>query len=184
MKIEKIVLLDPECEWSILFDNGGALTMEASHDEASECMISMDTELDDLTSNPLRGLAHNLEAMAFMVDDLDVILNEDPGEGHTTIYIEISDGAMYELLQEHGESKKSEKWTLKKGDHVTFRFKGFDYKEFDPVILPKYDGRRARVTGQETATKVGERDFEYYNIRFSDGFELQGISGYHLQDKI
>jgi len=182
MKIEKIVVEDPECEWSILLRDGGVVTMSANPGES--IMIATDTEVDHLDSDFLRRLAHNIQAIAFMADELDEPLQEDPGDGYTTLFIEISDGAMYELLQEYGEPEKPVEWTLKAGDYVTFRFKGFGSTEFDPVIPPKYDGRRAKVTGQETATKIGERNFEYYNIRFNDGFELQGISGYHLEDKI
>lgn len=31
-----------------------------------------------------------------------------------------------------------------------------------------------------TATEPGEKNYEYYDIRFDDGVELAAISGYHL----
>ena len=89
MKIQKIVVQDPECEWSILFDNGGVLTMEWHG--ISECMISMDTEVDHLDPDFLRKLAQRLEAIAFMAAEHVEALQDDPGDGYTTIFIEIND---------------------------------------------------------------------------------------------
>jgi len=98
MKIEKIIVKEPELEWVIRFEGKIGLCMEATEDGA---IISMSTEIDYPDSGYLRGMAKQIEAIAFMADDLDEELQEDPGDGYTTIYIEISDGAMYELLQEY-----------------------------------------------------------------------------------
>ena len=97
MKIVKIRVEDPDCEWSLIFENGAVLTMELN-DMGS--FISMTTEIDVLVPAFLKSIGKQLEAIAFMAEDLKVKLKDDPGDGYTNIFIVISDGAMNEILQE------------------------------------------------------------------------------------
>ena len=46
--------------------------------------------------------------------------------------------------------------------------------------LDEREGEEVTILSLETYTELGNKDYEYYNIRFGDGTEEVGISGYHL----
>ena len=39
---------------------------------------------------------------------------------------------------------------------------------------------KAVITSQETASEIGDKNYEYYDIEFEDGESLWAVSGYHL----
>ena len=88
-----------------------------------------------------------------------------------------------------------ENWTLQEGDFVVFNLMGMaqeweqgdqddpdDLAETQSEVAIAHDGEQAKVIGQATASGVGERNFEYYDIEFEDGATLWACSGYHLHD--
>lgn len=76
------------------------------------------------------------------------------------------------------------KATLNPGDKVKFNLMGLD-SEFIALdyedIIP-CNNKVATVVCLATYTELGERDFEYYDIKFEDGKVFEAISGYHLMD--
>lgn len=46
--------------------------------------------------------------------------------------------------------------------------------------LEEHDEQDCIVNYLETYTELGNKDFEYYNISFKDGYEIEGCSGLHL----
>jgi hypothetical protein len=73
---------------------------------------------------------------------------------------------------------------LPDGSKVTFSMKDISGDEFgddeSAEVATSHDGQTATVLALATATEPGEKDYEYYDIRFDDGVELAAISGYHL----
>lgn len=47
--------------------------------------------------------------------------------------------------------------------------------------LKVHDKTRCIVESLETYTELGDQDYEYYNIKFEDGFKMAAVSGYHLE---
>lgn len=84
------------------------------------------------------------------------------------------------------EEEENEGWTLKPGEKVEFDVRDlrdeFLYDEEDGEELVAHNRQIATVMSPETASEIGDRDAEYYNIKFDDGFEAYGVSGYHLFD--
>lgn len=79
--------------------------------------------------------------------------------------------------------------SLPDGTPCIFSTRNTGYEEFFDTIDTEIDeekwnsleGKECVVINLETFSELGEQDFEYYNIKFSDGTELSGISGYHLE---
>lgn len=80
---------------------------------------------------------------------------------------------------QQGEAQQS----IPDGTRVRFELKDVPLEEFEEAATAAeaHDGAEATVLRLGTFTELGEKDFEYYNIRFDDGIELQVISGYHLE---
>jgi len=79
----------------------------------------------------------------------------------------------------------SKQQTIKDGSKCIFDTRGLVYELaesllIDEKIVEGYVGKTCTVDSLETYTELGDKDFEYYNVSFEDGFELEGISGYHL----
>ena len=53
-----------------------------------------------------------------------------------------------------------------------------DAEEYD--LIAKEDGKEAVIDCLATYTELGDKDYEYYNITFKSGLEVEAISGYHL----
>lgn len=74
--------------------------------------------------------------------------------------------------------------TLKDGSKAIFLFQGMKEDFLDNLMtqeqLDTREGLIVTVLSLETYTELGEKDYEYYNIRFPDGTEEEGMSGYHL----
>ena len=68
---------------------------------------------------------------------------------------------------------------------VVFNIRGyqhdFEYEGKTPKFWEELDGKHVIILQLETFTKLGDKDFEYYNIRLENGGILYGISGYHLE---
>jgi len=78
-------------------------------------------------------------------------------------------------------------WTYQEGDEVLFHLDGQNsgWEEEDPEsaeIAFAHDEEIATITSQATATETGNKDWEYYDIVFSDGKELFAVSGFHLEE--
>jgi hypothetical protein len=78
---------------------------------------------------------------------------------------------------------------LRDGQRVTFHLKDVSVKEFevnDDFNLVDYDGQRCGIIGFATVTAgpkdLPDKEFEYYDIRFTDGTILRAISGHHLEE--
>jgi len=87
------------------------------------------------------------------------------------------------------QKEEDEGWTLKAGDEVIFNLRGMgpEFEDADEGDIVKYDGKMAIIDSPETASEVGDRDYEYYNIWFpgkgpGEGEMFYGVSGYHLDD--
>lgn len=65
---------------------------------------------------------------------------------------------------------------------VKFEIKDHYLEHWEHTHIKNFDGHYAMVTSFDTATEMGDKDYEYYNIQFLDPklTELEGISGYHL----
>jgi len=87
----------------------------------------------------------------------------------------------------HEPREEDEGWTLKPGEKVEFDVRGlrdeflYDEDEEGPELVA-HNRQIATIMGPETASEIGDRDAEYYNIKFDDGYEAYGVSGYHLFD--
>lgn len=82
---------------------------------------------------------------------------------------------------------EDENWTLHVGDKVIFNLKDMEGEweeanEEDYNTAINHNNSHAIITSQETYTELGDRDYEYYNIKFEDGSELYAVSGYHLDN--
>lgn len=75
------------------------------------------------------------------------------------------------------------KQSLPDGSIVIFHHKNLKENFEMPWINFDYlEGKSVRILGLGTYTELGQKDFEYYNIEFTDSFfELSAISGYHLE---
>jgi hypothetical protein len=87
------------------------------------------------------------------------------------------------------QKEEDEGWTLKPGDEVIFRLKGMgpEFEDADEGDIIKYDGKTAIIDSYETASEIGDKDYEYYNIWFpgtgpGQGEMFYGVSGYHLDE--
>ena len=87
------------------------------------------------------------------------------------------------------QKEEDEGWSLKSGDEVIFRLRGMgpEFEDADEGDIIKYDGQLAIIDSPETASEIGDRDYEYYNIWFpgkgpGEGEMFYGVSGYHLDD--
>ena len=75
------------------------------------------------------------------------------------------------------------KQTFKEGDLVRFNSKDISQEEWDDVEMgeiTKYENQIAKVVCLACYAELGEKDYEYYDIRFKDGKSFEVISGYHL----
>lgn len=83
-----------------------------------------------------------------------------------------------------GSQFTSDQQAIPDGTKVTFSMKDISGDEFgddeSAQVAMSHDGHTATVLTLATATEPGEKDYEYYDIRFDDGVELAAISGYHL----
>lgn len=71
--------------------------------------------------------------------------------------------------------------SIKNGTKVEFDLQGMriEFEEDCPEAV-NYHEKIGTVDSLETATELGEQDYEYYNVTFEDGFQMTGVSGYHL----
>lgn len=82
---------------------------------------------------------------------------------------------------QHGNSKG--KQTLPNGSKIVFHLKDVSPREFPNVSsndLEAFEGQQATIQELATATELGQKDFEYYDIVFDNGKVANAISGYHL----
>lgn len=118
------------------------------------------------------------------------ILNDVPGDDQMTIredygkpYVSDTTEPKYDPDDRY---RDEEGWTLKQGDMVEFDLRGMEGEWMDEPeigeIAVAHDQQVAKVLSQATATEVGDRDYEYYDIQFEDGEMLDAVSGYHLFD--
>ena len=76
-----------------------------------------------------------------------------------------------------------EKTFYQPGDRVKFKTLDIGKEDWEQVDIPEimeYDGKIAEIDHITLIFEPGNRDYEYYDIRFSDGKYFEGISGYHL----
>jgi len=79
--------------------------------------------------------------------------------------------------------------TIKNGTRVTFMIKGMtsefvrtlDFEISESSFIKNY-GNKICVAHFTTATQLGERDHEYYDITFDNGDIIGAVSGHHLHD--
>lgn len=79
------------------------------------------------------------------------------------------------------EGKKQQ--SLPDGTKVKFDLKDISPEEFadeDTEEVKAYNGKVATIEGLETYTELGDKDYEYYDIKFDDGEMMYAVSGYHL----
>lgn len=97
------------------------------------------------------------------------------------------------LWQDHDEDSFDEQefldndadWTFQEGDEVIFDIEDMEMEwredEEQGEIAISHSGQVAVIVAQVTATKIGDKDYEYYDIEFGDGTILDAVSGYHLK---
>lgn len=72
---------------------------------------------------------------------------------------------------------------------VKFHLKDVDPEDFElgelSPILKLLDGHPAKIISLVMSTEIGNKDYEYYDVRFKlqgiISIKLLGISGYHLE---
>jgi hypothetical protein len=83
-------------------------------------------------------------------------------------------------------SEDDEDWYFDEGDRVIFDIKGMESEWLDDEetgeLAISHDGQEAIIIGKATATEIGDKDYEYYDIEFGDGIILNAVSGYHLEE--
>lgn len=133
-----------------------------------------------------------------------IIADEEYYEEHLREIV--SDEIIYlydgdELSEEEGKVKINEgveqvkkllsggEQSIPDGTTCIFSTQDIGYEEFFDTIDTEIDedkwnsleGAECDIISLETFSELGEKDYEYYNIRFGDGTEISGISGYHLE---
>jgi len=74
------------------------------------------------------------------------------------------------------------KQIFKDGTKCTFSLRGYEYEFFDNIdLMSSYDGKTCIIDCLETYTELGNKEYEYYNITFEDGYVIIGCSGYYLE---
>jgi len=60
------------------------------------------------------------------------------------------------------DEEEDEGWTLKYGDEVIFSLRGMgpEFEDADEGDIIKYDGKTAVIDSYETASEIGDRDYE------------------------
>ena len=79
----------------------------------------------------------------------------------------------------------SKKQSLKNGTKVIFYNEGISFEEWEELEMGdifKKECQTAEILSLEAYTELGDKDYEYYNIKFGDGTEFDGVSGYHLEE--
>ena len=66
------------------------------------------------------------------------------------------------------------KSNVTEGSSEDFEMLDSDYQEMLDHI-----GEEARIVG--VACDMGDQEFNYYDIEFNDGFEIEAIQGHHLE---
>lgn len=79
----------------------------------------------------------------------------------------------------------AKKQSLKDGTKVKFSFENMqlefeDEYQKNPGEMDFLEGKEATIDCLAMATELGNKDYEYYDITFEDGSDLEGVSGYHL----
>lgn len=84
-----------------------------------------------------------------------------------------------EFVDEEGD------WTFQEGDKVIFDIKGMETEwqqaEEQEELAISHSGQVAIIISQATATEIGDKNYEYYDIEFGDGIQLIAVSGYNLE---
>lgn len=73
--------------------------------------------------------------------------------------------------------------TLANGSKVIFHKRDLSFREFPNFSqhdLETIEGQQGTIEELATATELGEKDFEYYDVKFDNGQIINAISGYHL----
>jgi len=117
------------------------------------------------------------------------------------IFIMDSNGKAFDILEaikalvkttdfcEDNSKSPVKEQSIADGTRCVFSFKDMysECRDFRPgsLIEEEYknlEGRECEVLGLETYTELGEKEFEYYNLKFDEypGIVFQGYSGYHL----
>jgi hypothetical protein len=71
--------------------------------------------------------------------------------------------------------------SIPSGTLVRFSLKHLTDEEFGDRVS-QFEGKVARINRMATFTKMGEKDFEYYDIQFiKSGVVINAVSGFHLE---
>lgn len=111
---------------------------------------------------------------------------------HIQIHGDNYRGVVYEihLLDEHQEETKDftilkrSEWANKKQTIVNGTRMRFNKREWEHELPPNilhHHLQLCTVVALAVAAELGEKDFEYYDIKFDNGAVFKAISGYHLQ---
>lgn len=120
---------------------------------------------------------------------LDVVRMEIDGSGlpHTGIIVdETDDHYAYMDAQMMLEDKEMGLRTFGDGDQVNFDLRGMideldiNHSQLDRARLELHDNQDCLIMALSTYSELGNKDYEYYDIQFADGFSIDAISGYHL----
>lgn len=85
------------------------------------------------------------------------------------------------ILYAFKDDDKERFQTLQEDEIVKFDNKDMaaDAGDYEEEFL-HYHGQRAKILCLATYTQLGDKDYEYYDIVFDDGYVMYAISGYHL----
>lgn len=116
---------------------------------------------------------------------LDIVRMEIDGSGipQTGIIVDETDPHYAFLdVKMQLEDKEMGLRTFRDGDIVFYQGSSFEEIE-DPLLRARYklhDNQDCIIQSLETYVELGDKDFEYYNIKFYDGFKINNISGHYL----
>lgn len=120
-----------------------------------------------------------INSISTALGEFGLTMVQDPGTVGT-------DGYAFIITDKDGGNIEQ---SIPDGTPCVFSTRGIEFEEFFDTIDTEIDGekwdslegKQCIVVSLETFSELGGQDFEYYNIKFSDGTELSGISGYHLE---
>ncbi len=121
----------------------------------------------------------------------DVVIFESDDEGIMQTGIEVEENSQYFKWVDRAEydpeaELKAITQSIPNGTTCIFDLRGqaFEFGEHQTALykskLEIHDRTRCIVESLETYTELGDQDYEYYNIKVKSGFEMTGVSGYHL----
>lgn len=82
--------------------------------------------------------------------------------------------------------KNGTEWIFRLNDISPHEFVACDPETYQGINLRELDGLKCEVVAFATSTAgpgdVSDPEFEYYDLRFPNGLNLEAVSDYHLEE--